>query len=149
MVVFDKDEAGKSAYNSLNPSKYKNLTITKLFIESVYEDVENGQIEDFVPQDAVFDAVNLVLRKEKYKKISKVQRQNKNKETYKKHNILKYCEEISRSNNIDKEEIHLCEEGRKRQICQKACELMDEREECYQLSERQTSFLKQLTSHNK
>ncbi|MBR1605885.1 MAG: AAA family ATPase [Alphaproteobacteria bacterium] len=149
MVVFDKDEAGKSAYNSLNPSKYKNLTITKLYIESVYEDVENGQIEDFVPQDAVFDAVNLVLRKEKYKKISKVQRQNKNKETYKKHNILKYCEEISRSNNIDKEEIHLCEEGRKRQICQKACELMDEREESYQLSERQTSFLKQLTSCDK
>lgn len=146
-VIFDKDEAGKSAYASLNPSKYKNLAITKLYIESVCEDTENCQIEDFVPQEAIFDAVNLILHKVKYKKIKNSQKENKNKETYKRHNILGYCEEISRSNNIDKEEIHLCEEGRKRQICQKACELIDEKSEDYPLSERQKNFLKQITSH--
>ncbi len=145
-AVFDRDEAGKDAYASLNPSKYKNINVTKQFIESVYEGVENAQIEDFVPQDAIFDAVNLILSKEKYKKINKTQRKNKNKETYKKHNILQYCEEVTRSNNLDKEAIHLCEEGRKRQICQKACELIDDNPDSYQLSEGQISFLKQITT---
>lgn len=149
IAVFDRDEAGKDAYASLNPSKYKNISVTKKFIESVYEGVENAQIEDFIPQDVIFDAVNLILSKEKYKKIRETQRKNKNKETYKRHNILQYCEEVTRINNLDKEAIHLCEDGRKRQICQKACELMDERGESYQLSERQTSFLKQLTSYDK
>ncbi len=145
-AVFDRDEAGKDAYASLNPSKYKNINVIKQFIESVYEGVENAQIEDFVPQDAIFDAVNLILSKEKYKKIKETQRKNKNKETYKKHNILQYCEEVTRINNLDKEAIHLCEEGRKRQICQKACELIDDSPDSYQLSEGQISFLKQITT---
>lgn len=145
-AVFDRDEAGKDAYASFNPSKYKNINVTKQFIESVYEGVENAQIEDFVPQDAIFDAVNLILSKEKYKKIKETQRKNKNKETYKKHNILQYCEEVTRINNLDKEAIHLCEEGRKRQICQKACELIDDSPDSYQLSEGQISFLKQITT---
>ena len=32
------------------------------------------RIEDFVPQDAIFDAVKLILSKEKYKKIKETQR---------------------------------------------------------------------------
>lgn len=48
--------------------------VIKQFVESVYEGVENALIEDFVPQDAIFDAVKLILSKEKYKKIKETQR---------------------------------------------------------------------------
>jgi len=73
------------------------------------------EIEDFLPQDALFDALNKIIRKSGYASIRKPFRDAKNNLANKPTQILKYAEEICKQANPDNEPLVLDDEGRKKQ----------------------------------
>ena len=107
------------------------------------------EIEDFIPHNLIFDAINKILKRQNYRVITKVQINNKNKEAYKiviclKDNFDKYAEFL-KNNNVEKEPLSLTNEGRKLQICEKCCELLSLNPESYKLNDSQKSFLNEIS----
>ncbi len=105
------------------------------------------EIEDFFPPEVMMEAVNLLLKKEKYKKISSIQIQNRSKEAFIKKGILAYAEECCSSNNPDRPSLALEDEGRKIQLCRILCDLLPQIWERDNLKFKiQTRFIKSLNS---
>lgn len=79
--------------------------------------------------DAVFNpnikAVNSILKKHSYKSIRKPQIDNRGRKANIGKGILRYAEECSAANNPDKDSFLIDAESRKRQICQKVCQLLE------------------------
>lgn len=148
--IFDDDDEGIKAFNALH-NTYKNITIKRFFISQR----SNGQkekscpdyeIEDFLPPKLVFDGINGILKDIKYRKISENDFSKREKQAYKKKNILLFMEEIIRSKNSDKDELPLSNPGYKKRLCEKCFSLFQEEPEKYLLSPLNFSFLKKLVN---
>lgn len=147
LCLLDHDSAGKEQYNGIKTSKYKNIVIKKGYISHHETNLTarlEHEIEDFVPTGLIFDGINKILKKENYRMIQKRQVENKTKEAHLKTQILVYAEEVTKTNNLEKEPIVLTEEGRKLQLCDICCELLSQNPNNYPLSQTQIEFLKEI-----
>ena len=148
LCLLDYDSAGKEQFTSIKESKFKNIKITKKYISHENDKLSktmSREIEDFIPQNLIFDAINKILKRKNYKIITKTQINNKNKEAYLETQILEYAETVIKNNNLDKEPFNLTNEGRKLQICEKCCELLSLKPEAYKLNDSQKSFLNEIS----
>ena len=148
--IFDDDCEGIKAFNALHET-YKNLTVKKFFIsqrcdKQKEKSCTNYEIEDFLPPQLVFDGVNELLKNLKYKKISENDFSKREKQAYKKKNILPFIEEIIRSKNSDKDEISLSNPGYKKRLCEKCFSLFQDEPEKYLLPPLNLSFLKKIVN---
>lgn len=149
LCLLDYDSAGKEQYDGIKENKFKNIKVSKKYItheNSVLYKQMSHEIEDFIPQNLIFDAINKILRKQNYKTISKTQITNKNKEAYLKTQILEYAEKIIRDNNLEKPPLNLVDDGRKLQLCEICCDLLSQSPDLYKLNDNQIKFLKEITS---
>jgi len=107
LAIFDKDGAGRNQYNSLKTKKIRNLSLECEFIirydNNNYNEIE---LEDFIYPELIFNAVNKLLRKEKYSQIKKADKRKRTLPAYDKKPILDFITEICRANNEDKKEIN-------------------------------------------
>lgn len=145
LCVFDNDPEGQDQCNNLNTSKYKNLNIEKKVLPDLYND--HGKdviIEDFIPQKYIFEAINTIVKKAGYNKIKLSQINNKNKPAYKNENILSFCENAIKQNNPTKDGLNLTDDGRKRQICDICCKLIDNKFTADDITETHLTFLKEV-----
>ena len=148
LCILDYDSAGKEQFASIKESKFKNIKITKKYISHENDKLSKAmshEIEDFIPHNLIFYAINKILKSQNYRVITKVQINNKNKEAYVKTQILEYAETIIKNNNVEKEPLSLTNEGRKLQICEKCCELLSLNPESYKLNDSQKSFLNEIS----
>ena len=85
------------------------------------------------------------MQKNKYKLINSQQIKNRSEIAYKDKQILKYAEECIRTNNPSKEAFLIDNEGRKKEICQKFCELAFEIDSKQFIKDVQKEFIKKLS----
>lgn len=107
LAIFDKDSAGRQKYNQLSNKKIKHIELECEYIIR-YDNINNDDIEleDFIYPELIFNAVNKLLRKEKYSQIKKADRAKRTLPAYDKKPILVFITEMCRSNNEDKKEIN-------------------------------------------
>ncbi|CAM1352747.1 ATP-dependent nuclease [Tenacibaculum halocynthiae] len=102
-IIFDKDGAGKSQYNTLKNKTFKNFTTECLFIirfdGKTYDNIE---LEDFIYPDLIFNATNKLLRKKGYKSIRKSDREKRCLASYDRKPILECLNDFTTQNNEDK-----------------------------------------------
>jgi len=148
MCLLDYDSAGKEQYDGIKENKFKNIKVSKKYIthenSTLYKQMKH-EVEDFIPQNLVFDAINKILRKQNYKIISKTQITNKNKAAYLKTQILEYAEKVIKDNNLDKPPLNLVDDGRKLQLCEICCDLLSQSPDSYKLNDNQIKFLKEIS----
>ena len=145
--ILDEDDAGRTVSKKINAKNYNYIEVKVIKLTHPFV-VNPGkiewEIEDFLPQDAVFDAVNKIIRKSGYASIRKPVREAKNNVANKPTQILKYAEEACKQVNPDKEPLVLDDQGRKKQICQVFCQLYRADPKKYKLNKKQKEFLKGL-----
>ncbi len=157
ICVFDNDKEGKEQSSKINPSKlqYISASIEPLprFDGKINDGTmknnndESWEIEDFVPPKLIVDAINSILKKSSYSIITKDQLSNRSKSANIKKQILLYAEECIGHRNPDKEPFVLDgNSGRKKQVCIKACELLNDKPEDYELDAKQIKFLKKIVN---
>lgn len=150
ICIFDNDYEGREQSKKIDPKKLKHIKAT--VIELIRFDGnkpnpnsgEDWEIEDFLPYKGFFDAINAMLSKEKYKKITIKQIQDRVKPAHISKQILKYSEECSQHNNPDKPSLAIDNEGRKKQICKLYCDMAISGELKINLNANQIEFLKSL-----
>ncbi len=130
ICIFDNDYEGREQSKKIDPKKLKHIhaTIVDLIrFDGKKPDPklhEDWEIEDFVPHEGFFDAINTLLSKEKYKRIGSKQIQDRVKPAHLTKQILKYAEECTQHNNSNKTSLEIDNEGRKKQICMLYCEMV-------------------------
>lgn len=149
ICLFDNDDEGRKQFNIIKSSERKSSwAILKFdFIPRFDGKTYDGsakpdadwEIEDFVPYDMVFGAINKILKKEGYRGINKTQIRGRNKPANINKQILRYAEECSSHNNHDKEPFAI--EGRKRLICHEICK----NNKSFILEGHQLEFIKKLS----
>lgn len=107
LAIFDKDSAGRSRYQQLSKKKIKHIELSCKYIIR-HDNVNNDDIEleDFIYPDLIFNAVNKLLRREKYSQMKKADRAKRTLPAYNYKPILDFITEVCRSNNEDKKEIN-------------------------------------------
>lgn len=144
--LYDDDDAGVDA-SRLSIQKSKNITVKKFFIsqrtEEKKKDAPAYAIEDFLPENLIYDAINAVLKQCHYKKILERDFNKRKLTAYNKRDILSFLEELIRLRNPDKNEMSL-KFSYKRMLCQKCCLLFEENPEKYLLAPANESFLRRL-----
>ncbi len=130
ICLFDNDEEGRKQFNIIKNSEKSSWAILKFdfiprFDGKIYDGTVKSyadwEIEDFVPYNMVFGAINKILKKEGYKTISKTQISGREKSANINKQILKYAEECSAQNNPDKKPFAIDNMGRKLLICREIC----------------------------
>jgi predicted ATPase len=150
ICIFDNDFEGREQSKKIDPKKLKHINAT--IVELIRFDgkkpnqlsQEDWEIEDFVPFEGFFDAINTLLTKEKYKKISSKQIRERVNTAHLTKQILKYAEECSQHNNPGKTSLQIDNEGRKKQLCKLYCEMAMAGKLSVNLSNTQHDFLKSL-----
>lgn len=151
LCILDYDSAGREQFEGIKETKFKNIKVIKKYIShenNMLTKTIPHEIEDFIPQNLIFDAINKILKRQGYKIITKAQIANKNKEAFLKTQLLEYAETIIKNNNLDKEPLKLTNDGRKLQICEICCELLSLHPEIYALNENQKNFLNEISCEN-
>lgn len=156
VCIFDNDVEGREQSKKIKPKSYSHIDVKvfplprydgKIPVDNTQD--ENWEIEDFLPPEQVLGVVNLILKKEKYAPLTKKQILDRGKPGHLTKQILKYAEECCTHNNADKELFVLDNEGRKKQICQKFCDLSQSETYLEKLTAQQRDFLKRLAHHHK
>lgn len=134
LIIFDNDDSGVAELNKIRPTLYPNLKISNSLlprfdgVTRTANDQRKWEIEDFLPQRLVFEVINRLLRKEKYKSISSKQMSEKNMQAHNHKLILDYAQECAIANNPDKEHFIISNSGRKKIICTEICNEIYNRE---------------------
>ena len=149
VCIFDNDDEGRDQAKRVRPKSYKHIVVEKLDLPR-YDGVLSSElrgvdweIEDFLPPVVLMRAVNLILRSEGYRKLTKVQLENRTKPANMNAQILSYFGECCKSNNPEKTPIPLDNEGRKKQICKKVTDILA-RENDGVINQHQMAFLKEM-----
>lgn len=106
-ALYDKDGAGRQEFNSLDSESkkrnFKHIELVNSYITRFdgkqYNDIE---IEDLIPTEVIFTAVNKILRKHKFSQVKVVDRNKRNLPVYHKKPILEFITEMVRQSNTDK-----------------------------------------------
>lgn len=150
VCIFDHDDEGRDQAKKIKPKSYGHIDVKIVPLPrhdgKLPSDVSSAdwEIEDFLPPDQMMSVINQVLKKEGYKQVNKSQISHRGKRAHINKQLLKYAEECCNQNNAAKEPLELDNEGRKKQICQKYCELYYNSDPSC-LSTEQVNFLKSLT----
>lgn len=127
--IFDNDHEGREQAKKIK--SYKHIKVFKADLPR-YDGAlpadrndEDWAIEDFLPPKVIIEAINLILKKDKYKTITSAQIKQRNKLAHKGTQLLKYCEECTNQNNPNLPPFVLDDQGRKMQICHKFCAQAD------------------------
>lgn len=153
ICVFDNDEEGRNQSKRVKPKSYSNILVGSYELprgDGKFPNDAKGvdwEIEDFLPAEVVFQAVNGILKSENYKQITKSQIKNRTKPANQNTQILKYCEDSCKAGNSDKEPFSLDNEGRKKQLCEKISGLISKSSK-YDLNDFQSNFLKSLAKQS-
>jgi len=151
VCVFDNDDAGRDQRKRIKPNRYNYINVSIIELPrsdgKTKSDIAaiDWEIEDFLPQEIVFDGVNTILKSEGYKPLLKTQRQGKTQPANLNTQILKYCEESCKTRNTDKQPLSLDNEGRKKQLCGKIYQQIST-SDIIDLEGSQVNFLKKLSS---
>lgn len=152
-IILDNDEAGRIEYKNLNNSISKNR-FSNLNVEVLTYPRNDGktwdkksskfdwEVEDFLPNELMFDSINKILRKASYSSIKKRHRDNKSQPANINTQIFDYAESVAKFENQDKEPFQISGEGQKKSLCIEAGKLLASKE--YSLNEYQKSFLTEL-----
>jgi AAA15 family ATPase/GTPase len=149
VCIFDHDDEGREQEKKIKPKSYSHIDVKIVPLPrhdgKFPSDVTNAdwEIEDFLPPDQMMSVINYVLKKEGYRQISKSQILHRGKSAHIKKQLLKYAEECCNQNNSAKEPLELDNEGRKKQICQRYCEVYYNSDPSI-ISAEQANFLKSL-----
>lgn len=150
VCIFDNDDEGRDQAKRVKPKSCANIDVVIVELPrydgKVCEDAvgEDWEVEDFLPPEQVLPIINMVIRKEGYKLITKKQITDRSKPAHQGKQLLKYAEECCNQNNSDKTPFELDNEGRKKQICQKFCEQYNVKQLPLDLTSHQVDFLKKL-----
>ncbi len=150
ICIFDNDDEGREQSKKVKPTSYKNIIVNKIDMpryDGIFYDDKcksDWEIEDLLPPEIIINAINQVLKKNKYKIINSQQIKNRFEIAYKNKQILKYAEECIRTNNPSKEAFLVDNEGRKKEICQKFCELAFEIDSKQFIKDVQKEFISKL-----
>ncbi|MGL6342073.1 MAG: ATP-dependent nuclease, partial [Waterburya sp.] len=133
LCLFDNDKEGIEQARKVKPKSIPKLESKVLFVPRYdgattsvdTKHVDEWEIEDFMPPELIIKAVNSILKKHNYKSIRKNQIDNRSKKANISKGILKYAEECSAANNPDKSSFLIDSDSRKKQICQKVCQLLE------------------------
>lgn len=149
-IILDNDEAGRVEYKNLENSIKKNR-FSNLSIELLVYPKEDGtvwdkksknfdwEVEDFLPNELMFDSVNKILKNAKYSIIKKKLRDSKSKAANLNTQIFIYAENAAKLENPDKAPFQLSGEGQKKSICLEVVKLLSNK--VYDLTEAQVTFL--------
>jgi predicted ATP-dependent endonuclease of OLD family len=154
VCLFDNDKEGKEQTNKVKQKSLSNIKIHKFFpprFDGIISDPnkpnpKEWEIEDFLPPDLVIKSINIILKNEGYKLISQKQQNDRKQIANIDKGILRYAKECVDSNNPDKESLPIDNEGIKKQICMKICEIL--KNEKWDLTD-QIRFLNEITAVEK
>ena len=152
-IILDNDEAGRIEYknleNSVNKNRFSNLSIELLVYPkedgTVWDKKSKNfdwEVEDFLPNELMFDSVNKILKNAKYSIIKKKLRDNKSKAANLNTQIFMYAENAAKLENPDKAPFQLSGEGQKKSICLEVVKLLSNK--VYELTEAQVTFLSEI-----
>lgn len=147
--LLDNDPEGREQSKKIKT--YKHLKVSKVDLPRFDGAMPSGgsddnwEIEDFLSPDTIISAINSILRKEKYKPITKAQIKQRSKPAHIGKQILKYCEECTQQNNPDLSPFVIDDQGRKMQICQKFCAMAEKLDIGSTLNKEQIEFLQSLS----
>lgn len=125
-IVLDNDEEGRKAEQAIsrNISKdfYSSLVVELYFYPRSDGLVKTGnnknwEVEDFLPTELVFEGINRILKKAKYKIVSKQYRDKKIQPSNIDKPILEYAENASSMINSQKRQFDLQGVGQKMSLC--------------------------------
>lgn len=125
-IVLDNDDEGRKAENSIrrNIEKgfYSSLDVQMLFYprsdgSNKKGNNQNWEVEDFMPIEIVFEGINRILKRAKYKIIAKQFRDKKTQPSNIDKPILEYAENASNIINSDKRPFPLQGDGQKMSLC--------------------------------
>ncbi len=148
--VFDHDKEGKESSSRVSEKSYKNIAITKVFIQKFNDlDQQNDpniswEIEDFIPQKIIFKVINQILKSENYKPIQLRQINSKNDLAHRSTGIFEYAMTCTNLNNPKLPSLDLRSTKYKYLICRNFCEIVDIEIIYNELNSSQISFLKSL-----
>ncbi|ATG78511.1 hypothetical protein AOR04_13740 [Pseudoalteromonas sp. 1_2015MBL_MicDiv] len=125
-IILDNDEAGRIEYknleNSVNKNRFSNLSIELLVYPkedgTVWDKKSKNfdwEVEDFLPNELMFDSVNKILKNAKYSIIKKKLRDNKSKAANLNTQIFMYAENAQNS-KIQIKLLFNCQEKGKRKV---------------------------------
>ncbi|BEK36489.1 ATP-binding protein [Campylobacter coli] len=125
ICIFDNDEEGRKQYNKISKDNlYPNIKLDikklKRYGESIQENVDTWEIEDFMPVKIIVEAVNIILRRKGYNAIKNSQINSRTKPAFKNMSILAYLEQCIADRNENQERFILNTESIKKGICQNA-----------------------------
>lgn len=151
--IFDNDNEGRKQALKINPTHFRNIEISKKALPRfdgatrAYSDRKGHDwaVEDFLPPNIMFDAINKLFRKEKYKIITASQRTAwKTGPAFRAKQILDYAKDKCIENNPNKPPLEMNTPGRKKQLCKFGCELIEKTENPHDFFEIQKTFLMEL-----
>lgn len=147
VCIFDHDDEGRDQAQRVKPKALGHLAV-KITPLMRYDGIlpsskpkEDWEMEDFIPYDLMLEIVNLVLKKEGYKQITKSQISARIAQAHKGKQLLKYAQECCNHNNPGKEPLELDNLGRKMQICQKFHDVFTENPSRLKLTSGQRGFV--------
>lgn len=123
LCVFDNDLEGRSSFDKIKINKFRKINVAKIIIPHSSGIVSKGDkvnwaIEDFLPVEQVFKCVNIILRKLKYRTITRAQINLFQGVAYNDCEILNYVNTASRSNNSEKKALNFFDDGLKMRLCE-------------------------------
>lgn len=149
VCLLDNDNEGREQTLKIRPASLSNIKISIVDLirfDGVNKLTGKGdwEIEDFIPPNIMFVVINSILKKEKYKLITKKQMSERLSLAHVNKQILKYIEECTSLNNPDKHALVIDHEGRKKIICKKFCEIVDLSELASTLNSEQKRFIQSI-----
>jgi hypothetical protein len=149
MCIFDNDGEGREQRGKIKPTSYAHMSVTLVDLpryDGASPDNTKGEweIEDFLPCNLVFSAINKILRKLGYKIISRQQENERSLSAHAEKQILRYAGECSSHSNPDKTPVDWDNEGRKKQVCQIICTELINEETKKLFTKKQIDFLKEI-----
>ncbi|MBB1354181.1 hypothetical protein, partial [Pseudoalteromonas sp. SR45-5] len=134
---------------SIKKNRFSNLNIELLVYPkedgTVWDKKSKNfdwEVEDFLPNELMFDSVNKILKNAKYSIIKKKLRDNKSKAANLNTQIFMYAENAAKLENPDKAPFQLSGEGQKKSICLEVVKLLSNK--VYELTEAQVTFLSEI-----
>lgn len=151
VCIFDNDTEGREQFNRIKPQSYKYLTVKVVSIKRFDGKIntskstdENWEMEDLLPPHLILATINILLKQEKYKKISDAQFADRVKAAHHGKQILNYVQECITQNNPNLQPINLQNDGRKLQICELFCRQIEANNLQLNLTAKYKEFLKDL-----
>lgn len=150
-VILDNDDEGRKAENAIKQhiSKgfYASLVVEIHFyprsdgLEKVGNS-KNWEVEDFLPIDVVFEGINRILKRAKYRIISKQYRDKKTQPSNIDKPILSYAENACSMINADKNHFPLQGSGQKMSLCQHIVDALDQ--DAFNIPAVQGNFIRKI-----